>query len=34
MPLFEQAIPINNDDVAKIVAEHWNLNLGAIIKAS
>ena len=34
MPLFEQTIPINKEEIAKIVSEHWDLNLGAIIKAS
>jgi hypothetical protein len=34
MPLFEQSIPINRDEISKIVEEHWDLELGAIIKAS
>ncbi len=34
MPLFEQAIPISHEDVAKIVLENWNLTLGKVIKES
>ena len=34
MPLFEQSIPINRDEISKIVAQHWDIELGGIIKAS
>ena len=34
MPLFEQSIPINREDIAKIVLENWDIELGNLIKAS
>jgi hypothetical protein len=34
MPLFEKSIAINRDEISKIVAEKWDIELGAIIKAS
>jgi Ser/Thr protein kinase RdoA (MazF antagonist) len=34
MPLFEQSIPINHEDVAAIVKHHWNLELKQLIKGS
>lgn len=34
MPLFEQTVPINRDDIAALVANTWKIKLGDIIKAS
>lgn len=34
MPLFEQTIPINHEDIAKSVLEHWGITLGPVIKES
>lgn len=34
MPLFESAIPVNNEKIAAILNERWGLKLGKIIKAS
>ena len=34
MPLFENFIPIDREEVAKIVADHWEIELGPTIKAS
>lgn len=34
MPLFETAIPINAEEIEKILRQNWNLKLGKLIKAS
>jgi hypothetical protein len=34
MPLFEKAVPINHEEVAKIVLENWGVTLGKVIKES
>ena len=34
MPLFETAIPIDHEHIAKLVEQHWGLTLGKLIKAS
>ena len=34
MPLFESAIPVSKELIAKLVAQHWGLTLGALLKES
>jgi len=34
MPLFESTIPVSQERIAKLVAQHWGLTLGALLKES
>lgn len=34
MTLFDTTIEINHEEVAKIVKEYWNIELGKLIKGS
>ena len=34
MTLFEQTVAVSGEQVTDLVKTHWNLNLGAVIKAS